>query len=51
MRMERPPDPEIDRMITEAAKSIVQGITPLQKGLMLYPAAPPGAATRFRQMC
>lgn len=41
MRMERHPDPEIDRMITEAAKTIVRDMTPLQKGLMLYPSATP----------
>ena len=39
--MQRHPDSEIDGMIDETARQIVEGMTPLQIGLMRYPGAKP----------
>ena len=41
MKNDRHPDPLINRMIDEAADEIARRMTPLQKGLTLYPDAEP----------
>ena len=41
MKVDRHPNPEIDRMIDENAQQIIQGMTPLEIGLLRYPNATP----------
>ena len=41
MKIDRHPNPEIDRMVDETAHQIIQGMTPLELGLLRYPYATP----------
>ncbi|OVE77557.1 hypothetical protein BVX99_02405, partial [bacterium F16] len=41
MKIDRHPDPVIDKMIDQAAQFITQGMSPMEVGMRLYPNADP----------